>query len=87
MINKKAGEITREFYSFVIEKFNGYQTIKNELARKEQINLEPLCIVYDPSYFEDENVPVLCFFTDQIHLAYRSHVGKIVNEGKNNTST
>ena len=35
--------------------------------------------MYDLSYFEDENVPVLCFFTDQIHLAYRSHVGKVVN--------
>ena len=35
--------------------------------------------MYDPSYFEDENVPVPCFFTDQIDLAYRSHVSKIVS--------
>ena len=43
------------------------------------MDLEPLCIVYDPSYLQDENTPILCFFTDQIHLAYTSQVGRIVN--------
>ena len=61
-------QITRDLCSSVIEKFNGYQITKHELARKEQRELEPLCIVYDRSYFEDENAPVPCFFTDQIHL-------------------
>ena len=42
---------------------NDYQTIKHELARKEQIDIESLCIVYDHSYFEDENVLVPCYLT------------------------
>ena len=41
--------------------------------------LEPVCIVYEPTYSEDEDAAVLCFLIDQIHLAYRSHVGKIIN--------
>ena len=71
--------------SSVIEKCNGYQTIKHELARKEQIEPEPLCIIYDPKYSEDENETVPCYFSDQIHLAYRSHVGKTV-DGKEKIS-
>ena len=59
--------------------------IKHELARKEQIDLEPLCIIYDPKYSEDENETVPCYFSDQIHLAYRSHVGKTV-DGKEKIS-
>ena len=84
MIKKKVDardkkEITRGLSSAAIKKFYCYQITKPEFARKEQIDLEPLCIVYDPSYSEDENAPVPWFFTDQIHLANRSHVGKIVN--------
>ena len=55
-------KITINLSSFVIEKFSGYQTEKHELARKEQIDLEPLCIIYDPSYSECENTLVPCFF-------------------------
>ena len=40
-----------------------YLTIKYELARKKQIDLELLCIVYDHSYFEDEKAPAPCFLT------------------------
>ena len=59
---KGKNKITRNLSSFVIEKFSGYQTEKHELARKEQIDLEPLCIIFDPSYSEDENTLVPCFF-------------------------
>ena len=76
---KDKNKTIRNLSSSVIEKFNGYQTVKQELAHKEQIDLELPCIIYNPSYSEDENTPVPCFFSDQIHLRYRSHVGKIVN--------
>ena len=79
VVVKGKNKITRDLSSSVTEKFNGYQTIKYKLACKEQMDHEPLCIVYDPSYLQDENTPILCFFTDQIHLAYRSQVGRIVN--------
>ena len=38
----------------------------------------PIEIVYEPIY--NDNVPVPCYFTDQIHLAYRSYIGRIVKE-------
>ena len=44
------------------------------MARQERIEFIPINIVYQPSY--DENIPVPCFFTDQIYLAYRSYVGR-----------
>ena len=61
---KDKNKITRNLSSSVIEKFHGYQTVKHGLAHKEQIDLEALCIVYDTSYSEDENVPAPCFFSD-----------------------
>ena len=75
--------MTRNLSSSVIKKFNGYKTIKHKLACKEQIDLVPLCIIHDSSY--SEKAPVLCFFSDQIHLAYNSHGGKIV-DGKEKTT-
>ena len=53
-----------------------YKIIKNELAREEKVDFVPIEIVYEPIY--NDNVPVPCYFTDQIHLAYRSYIGRIV---------
>ena len=44
------------------------------MARQERIEFIPINIVFEPSY--DENIPVPCFFTDQIYIAYRSYVGR-----------
>ena len=68
--------MTRDLSSSIIEKFNGYEIIKHKLARKEKAELTPIEIVYEPIY--NENVPVLCYFTDKIHLAYRSYIGRYV---------
>ena len=43
--------------------------IRQKLQRKEKIDLTPIDISYEPSY--DESIPVPCFFTDQIILAYK----------------
>ena len=56
--------MTRNLFSSVFEKFNGYEIIKQDLACKEKIELTPINIVYERSY--DEKIPVPCFFTDQI---------------------
>ena len=62
--------MTRDLSSSIIEKLNGYEIIKRELARIEKVEFAPIRIVYEPIY--DENVPVPCYFTDQIYLTYRS---------------
>lgn len=46
------------------------------LARKEKIDFASINIVYEAIY--DQNVPVPCYFTGQIHLAYRSYIGRNV---------
>ena len=36
----------------------------------------PIAFVYEPIY--DDNVPIPCYFMDQIHLAYESDIGRNV---------
>ena len=38
-----------------------------------------MSIVYEPVY--DEEVPVPCFFTDQIYLSYKSYISRF-DKGK-----
>ena len=66
--------MTGDLLSYVLEKFNGYEIIKQKLARKEKVDFTPLDIVYKPTY--DENIPIPCLFINQIHLAYRSYLGQ-----------
>ena len=58
------------------KKFNGYQIIKHELERTEKTEYTPINIIYEPIH--EENVPVLYYFTDRIHFAYRSYLGENV---------
>ena len=77
LIKKKVqgkNEVTRNLSSSVLEKFNGYEMIRNDLSREGNAELTPINVVYEPIY--DENVPVPCYFTNEIHLAYRSYVGQ-----------
>ena len=77
LIQKKVqgkNKVTKDLSSSVIEKFNGYELIRSQLARPVRIEFIPINIVFEPIY--DENIPVPCFFTDQIYLAYRSSVGR-----------
>ena len=42
----------------------------------KKIEFTPIYIDYEPIY--DENVPVLCYFTGKIHLAYRSYIRRYI---------
>ena len=52
---------------------------RQDLARKERVDIAPISIVYEPIF--QERFPVPCFFTDKIYLAYKSYVGRF-EEGK-----
>ena len=67
--------MTRNPLSSVLEKFNGYEIIRYERACQEKREFVPIDIVYELVY--NESVPVPCFFTDQIFLAYRSYIGRV----------
>ena len=81
LIKKKVeskNKVTRNLSSSVLEKFNGYEIVKHELACKEKREFVPIDIVYEPVY--DESVPILWFFIDKIYLAYRSYAGQMSKE-------
>ena len=69
--------MTRNLSSSVIEKFNGYENIKQKLARKEKVDFIPLDIVYKPTF--DGSTPIPCFFKSQIYLVYRRYLGQFKN--------
>ena len=74
LVKKKVqgkNEVTRNLSSSVLEKFIGYEMIRNDLSFDEKVEVIPIDIVYEPIY--DETIPVPCYFTNNIHLAYRSY--------------
>ena len=73
--------MTTNVSSSRIEKNNGYEKIKHELARKEVREIISIHIAYEPVY--DGNIPVPCFLTDKIHRAHRSCIEKMKNRKEN----
>ena len=57
---------------------NSYDILKSEPKNEEKQFYEPIDIVYEPVNGESS---VKCFFTDNLHLAYRSYCSK---PGNNN---
>ena len=49
------------------------KSLRQNLACNKRVDVEPINMVYEPVF--DENIPVQCFFTDKIYLAYRSYIG------------
>ena len=77
LIKKKVqgkNEATRNLSACVLEKFNGYKVIRNDLSRKEKIDFKTINVVYKPSF--DEAKPVVRNFTNHIHTAYKSYIGR-----------
>ena len=56
-----------------MQKFSGYEIMKNDLQYKEKKHFEPIDIVYEPVI---DDSAIKCFFTDSLHLAFRSYIDK-----------
>ena len=65
-------KVTRDLSSSVTEKFNGYEIRRN----KEKEDFCPIDTVYEPVFNRGDLV--ICYFTDEIHLAFRSYFSKNV---------
>ena len=65
---KEKNKMKRELSSCVIQKFNGYELIRNNLNVLEKKDFIPIDIVYQPTL--DENKKIECFFAPDITLAY-----------------
>ena len=75
LIKKKVkgkNETRRNLSACVFKKLDGYEVLRKDLQRKESAEFIPIDIVYEPSF--DLNVPVLCYFCSNIHLAYQSFI-------------
>ena len=73
--------IIREISSCVKEKFNGFIIVRVDFDQKLQKDFSPIDIVYKP--VKEENETIDCFFTDKIHLAFRT----TFNEGEKTKHT
>ena len=70
----------RELSACTIQKFNGYELLRNHLQRGERRDFVPIDVVYEPTLDEKKNN--FLFFAPHIHLAYHSGVEKIRKEQK-----
>ena len=62
LVKKKVqgkNEVTRNLSNSVLEKFNGYEMIRNNLSFNEKVKVIPIDIVYKPIYDELFQCPVI----------------------------
>ena len=67
---KDKKKIIREISSCIKEKFNGYIIVRVDFDQEIRRNFLPIDIIYNP--VKNENEIINCYFTDKIHLAYRT---------------
>ena len=67
---KDKKKIIREISYCVKEKFNGFIIVRVDFDQEIQKDFSPIDIVYKPVKKENETID--CFFTDKIHLAFRT---------------
>ena len=67
-------EVTRNLSACVVEKFNGYEIIRQDLTRKEKVDFRAIDIVYEPSFEKD--IPAVCYFSPNIQLVYKSYIAE-----------
>ena len=71
---KEKNKVKRELSSCVIQKFNGYELLRNNLNVHEKRDFIPIDILYEPTL--DENKKSACFFAPDISLAYVGYIEK-----------
>ena len=77
---KTKNEMRKELSACAIQKFNGYELLRNHLNNGERQDFIPIDIVYEPTL--DTTKPIFCFFAPSISLGsleggkrYISHTG------------
>ena len=72
---KEKNQMKRELSACIIQKFNGYELLRNHLNATERKNFIPIDIVYQPTL--NEKNPVVCFFAPEISLGYYKSCDKM----------
>ena len=77
---KTKNEMRKELSACAIQKFNGYELLRNHLNYVERKDFIPIGIVYEPTL--DTKKPILCFYAPYIYLGFHTPVEKFKNVGK-----
>ena len=72
--NTKKKNIIRKASSCIKQKFNGFNIVSVEYNRQIRRDFRPIDIIYKP--VKKQNETIQCFFSPQMHLAYRSTFNK-----------
>ena len=62
----------KELSTCVIQKFNGYELLRNHLNSKERKDFIPIDVAYETSL--NENKPILCYYAPKIYLGFHTTV-------------
>ena len=74
MKEPKKQNIVRQLSSCLMEKYNGFQVISIEYARKQRKKVKPINIIYKP--IKHIEIETLCYFSDDISKAYTNLYSK-----------
>ena len=66
----KKQNIVRQISSCITKKYNRFQAISIEFARKERKRYKPIDIIYKPT--KNPEISPLCYFTQDISKAYHN---------------
>ena len=72
---KEKNQMKRELSACIIQKFNGYELLRNHLNSTERKNFIPIDIVYEPTL--NEKKTIVCFFAPEISLGYYTSYDKM----------
>ena len=72
---KEKNQMKRELSACIIQKFNGYELLRNHLNSTERKNFIPIDIVYEPTL--NEKKTIICFFAPEISLGYYTSYDKM----------
>ena len=67
---KDRKKIIKEISACIKEKFNGFVVVRIDFDQKLRREFSPIDIIYKP--VKNQNEIINCYFTDKIHLAYRT---------------
>ena len=77
---KEKNQMKRKLFACVIQKFNGYELLRNHLNSTERKNCIPIDVVYEPTL--NDKKPIECFVAPKIYLAFHTTIEKSKNGKK-----
>ena len=71
---KDKNETRKELSACVVQKFNGYELLRNHLHSREKIDFVPIDTVYEPTL--DHTREIDCYFAPDISLTFHAKADK-----------